>query len=181
MAAEGQVSRPECEKLVELARGTAPGSVIVEIGTYRGRSTIALALGARQGARNRVYAIDPHLEFHGVLGGEFGPEDQAALYANLARAGVGALVSVVGLASAAVARGWSEQNVGLLWIDGDHRYEAVRADCDAWWRFVTPGGTIAFHDADTPDVRRIIGELREQGRIAVLGEMGRLLWSRRPA
>jgi cephalosporin hydroxylase len=34
----------------------------------------------------------------------------------------------------------------LLFIDGDHRYEAVKADFEAYWRLVRPGGIIAFHD-----------------------------------
>jgi len=178
MAAEGQVSQAECEKLMELARETPSGTVIVEIGSYRGRSTIALALGARLGAHNRVYAIDPHVEFRGVLGGEFGPADQAALYANLAHAGVGELVAVVSLHSLAAVRSWSERNIGLLWIDGDHRYEAVRADYAAWSPFVTSGGTIALDDVDAPGVQQLVREREAAGEITVLGQVGKLVWSR---
>jgi hypothetical protein len=36
--------------------------------------------------------------------------------------------------------------VDLLFIDGDHRYEGVRADFLAYRRFVREGGVIAFHD-----------------------------------
>jgi cephalosporin hydroxylase len=34
----------------------------------------------------------------------------------------------------------------LLFIDGDHHYEAVKADFEAYWRLVRPGGIVAFHD-----------------------------------
>src|ERR1043166_5049453 len=85
MSVEGQVSRAEVGTLIELARNTAPGTAIVEIGTFRGRSTTALALGSMLGARNRVFAVDPHEEFTGVFGGRFGPEDQAAFYRDNVR------------------------------------------------------------------------------------------------
>ena len=34
----------------------------------------------------------------------------------------------------------------LLFIDGDHTYEGVKADFDAYAPLVRPGGVIAFHD-----------------------------------
>ncbi|MGH9349333.1 MAG: class I SAM-dependent methyltransferase [Vicinamibacterales bacterium] len=34
----------------------------------------------------------------------------------------------------------------LLFIDGDHTYEAVKADFELYSRFVSPSGAIAFHD-----------------------------------
>src|SRR6202035_2586214 len=101
-----------------LAQILEPGSVIVEIGTYRGRSTVALALGAKSGQRNAVFAVDPHCKFKGLYGGSFGPEDQAQLYRNLSRCSVGDLVHVVSLPSEQVAATWKTRNIGLLWLDG---------------------------------------------------------------
>ena len=36
--------------------------------------------------------------------------------------------------------------VDLIFIDGDHSYEACKADIAAWAQIVKPGGVIAFHD-----------------------------------
>jgi hypothetical protein len=146
MSIEGQISRAEAAKLMELARDSKPKTAIVEIGTYRGRSTAALGFGSLMGSCNRVYAVDPHEEFVGVLGGQFGPQDQAELYRNLAMANIGEVVAVVSLPSEIVARSWSERNVGLLWIDGDHRYEAVHRDYHSWSRLFIADATVAFHD-----------------------------------
>jgi predicted O-methyltransferase YrrM len=44
------------------------------------------------------------------------------------------------------ARGW-QKPIDFLFIDGDHRYEAVRRDWDEWSPHVRPGGIIALHDA----------------------------------
>lgn len=95
MSIEGQISRAEAANLMELARDSKPKTAIVEIGTYRGRSTAALAFGSLMGGRNRVYAVDPHEEFVGVLGGQFGSHDQAELYRNLVMADIGEVVAVV--------------------------------------------------------------------------------------
>lgn len=176
MSIEGQITRDEARKLIELAQKVDEEAVIVEIGSYRGRSTVALALGARLGNGNRVYSIDPHEEFEGVCGGKFGPQDQAHLYRNITRADVGDLVSVISLPSTHAARAWSKCNVGLLWIDGDHRYEAVKADYEAWKRYLIPRSIVAFHDVNTPGVRRLTTELVESGELRKLGRIDQLAW-----
>lgn len=160
---EGQIAQVEAELLVWLASQVPAEQVIVEIGSYRGRSAIALALGSLLGNGVRVYAVDPHLDFTGVKGGEFGPSDMARLYRNLDVAGVGRIVAVVALPSVMIGRAWFESdewnNVGLLWIDGDHRYEAVRDDFETWAPCVAVGGWLAFHDSLAPGVGRLLAEI----------------------
>jgi hypothetical protein len=53
---------------------------IVEVGSYRGRPTAALALGSLSGFQVPVYAVDPQEEFKGIYGGQFGPEDRGAFF-----------------------------------------------------------------------------------------------------
>ena len=178
MSVEGQISRAEGRKLIELARNVPAGEVIVELGTFRGRSAIALALGSILGTANRVYAIDPHVAFQGVFGGQFGPSDQAELYGNLVKARVGHIVAVVSLSSQAAAHTWTQKNVGLLWIDGDHRYAAVSADYNAWSRFVARDGLVAFHDRSAPGVEQLVGELVSNGRLLQVGNLEALSWFR---
>ncbi len=178
MAVQGHVPEEDVRALVGLARGVPAGAAIVEIGSYRGRSAVALALGAQLSARNRVYAIDPHTEFVGPLGGHYGPVDQAALYNNLTRAGLGDQVAVVCLPSLAAARGWPARDVGLLWIDGDHTAAAVRADYEAWQPWVLPGGVVAFHDSDVPGVRGLLDALAAREPGVVLGRAGSVTWLR---
>src|SRR5688572_23455379 len=149
---EGWLAREEAALLMDLAAAVPARQAVVELGNYRGRSTVALALGARDGCGAQVYSVDPHLEFAGPRGGRFGRADQAHPYANLARTGVGAGVSVIGLDSRGVAAAWSSPQVGLLFVDGDHRYESVRADFEAWRPHLAPDARIAFDDCDYADV-----------------------------
>jgi len=168
MLVEGQLRRVEALRLFECACSVPRDQCIVEIGSYRGRSATALALGASCGGGAFVYAVDPHDPFEGVLGGHFGPPDQEAMYRNLSWAGVGQWVKAVNLPSTMIASSWPHTNIGLLWIDGDHRYEAVRADIDLWYPHVVDGGIIALHDADTPDVQRAATETVEAGRMTAI-------------
>jgi len=163
----GPVSDPECELLFELASKTTDGC-IVEIGSYRGRSTVALALGSLAGHKAPVFAIEPHEPFVGVLGGKFGPADRSHFMTNVLAAGVTEIVRLVNLSSEVVTPGWRAP-VGLLWIDGDHRYEAARRDYDCWEPFVIPGGLILFHDSLDPNLgpSRIIREISETGRFEI--------------
>jgi len=54
--------------------------------------------------------------------------------------------------------GWNRP-VRLLWIDGDHRYDAVHLDYSLWEPHLVEGGTLAMHDT-----------IRKQGPKRVLWE-----------
>ena len=171
---EGMVSSEEARLLHDLARDAKDG-VIVEVGSYRGRSTVALACGSRAGARAPVYAIDPHEPFIGVLGGRFGPDDRRAFYGAMLATGAWDLVRLVNLSSEIVTSAWA-QRVALLWIDGDHRYEGVRRDFDCWSRHLVPGAVVAFDDATDPTLgpSRLIEALVRQGRLVPLTSVGKV-------
>lgn len=160
---EGATSIEEALFLHDLARAVT-GGCIVEVGSYRGRSTVALALGSMAGSGAPVYAVDPHEPFTGVYGGRFGPEDRAAFYQAMLATGCYRTVRLVNLSSELVTRTWPLP-VALLFIDGDHAYEAVRRDVDCWLPHLAPDARIVFDDAADPAVGpcRVIGELVASG------------------
>lgn len=144
---EGWLNPAEVTALYELARGCTGRGAIVEIGSWKGRSTICLAAGARAGGSGaKVYAVDPHSgspEHHAALG-EVATFDE--FKANIERAGVADGVVPLVMQSTEAAEAFDEP-VELVFIDGDHSYEAARADIDAWLPKVVEGGAIAVHDA----------------------------------
>lgn len=163
MSVEGAIDRDEAELLYQLAAKVSVGC-IVEIGSYRGRSTVALALGSQKGHDSPVYAIDPHEQYVGVLGGNFGPEDRLAFYKNMLKTGCVKNVRLINLGSDEVALAW-RRPIGLLWIDGDHSYQAVKRDFENLSRHVVAGGYIAFHDSLDMDLGpvRVINEISAGG------------------
>ncbi len=164
---EGKIHDSECALLYDLAARASSG-VIVEIGSYRGQSTAALALGTRAGANLPVYAIEPHEEFRGANGGRFGPADRAAFFRTMLALGTAESVRLVNLSSSVLARGWTLP-VGLLWIDGDHRLEAVESDIACWLPHLVPGGEVAFHDSKRPELGpvHVIAQLVESGEFDI--------------
>lgn len=140
---EGWLSDTQGCALFSAAAATTGTGLIVEIGSWKGRSTAWLAAGARlKGAR--VYAVDPH------TGSREDPEAATfdAFRANLARTGLADAVEPLVMSSAeaaSVLRGPIE----LLFIDGDHSYEAVRRDTELWLPKLIEGGIVMFHDVGT--------------------------------
>jgi predicted O-methyltransferase YrrM len=169
---EGWLSLDEAHFLFELAE--VANGPIVEIGCYRGRSSIALACGASANVSSpKVFSIDPHEVFEGELGGRFGPDDRPAYYRNLVASGFAAKVSLINLPSTKVASIW-DQPVGLLFVDGDHRYEAVRQDLEAWAPKIAPSAVIAFDDASAPGPRQVIAETLDSGSFKLLRSVGKI-------
>jgi MMP 1-O-methyltransferase len=171
---EGMIDIVEARLLYDLARKVKDG-VIVEIGSYRGRSTTALACGSRAGAHVAVYAIDPHEAFVGVLGGRFGANDRRAFYRGMLDTGAWDLVRLVNLSSETITAGWTTP-VALLWIDGDHRYAGVRRDFECWLPHLAPGAIVAFDDATDQSIGpwRLIDELTRDGRLTTVASAGKV-------
>jgi predicted O-methyltransferase YrrM len=140
---EGWLSDAQGCALFRAAAATTGKGLIVEIGSWKGRSTAWLASGARQ-AGARVYAIDPH------TGSREDPEAATfeAFRANLAQAGLADVVEPLVTTSVEAARRL-QGPIELLFIDGDHSYDAVRLDAELWLPKLVDGGIVMFHDVGT--------------------------------
>ncbi|HXN36479.1 MAG TPA: class I SAM-dependent methyltransferase [Solirubrobacteraceae bacterium] len=172
------ISLAEADLLFRLATQADGSGCIVEVGSFRGRSTTALAQGARS---SPVYAIDPHEPFTGELGGKFGPQDRAAFFRAMLKSRGYERVRLVNLASTVITPGWC-QPVGLLWIDGDHTYEGVRSDWEAWRPHLVPRAVVAFDDStdDTLGPHSLIHELVAAGELTPIEQVGKVTALQRP-
>ncbi len=148
-AVDGWMSPDQALRLYNAAAGTHQGETIVEIGSFRGRSTIVLASAAPAGVQ--IVAIDPH------AGNDRGPQEidgfQAAAATdhdmfndNLAAAGVAERVQHIRSLSD-TAHDQVVGDLAVLYVDGAHRYAPARNDIRDWGRRVGPGGTLLIHDS----------------------------------
>jgi len=172
---EGMVSFDEAVLLYYLAREVRSGC-IVEVGSYRGRSSVFLGRGSLDGANVPVYAIDPHKSSIGVLGGVFGPKDRTTFYRSMLDNDCSEIVSLINLSSECFSPSWSEP-ISLLWIDGDHSYEGVKRDFRCWLPHLQANATIAFDDAADPKLgpRRLIDELTESKQFEEVVKIGKIV------
>jgi predicted O-methyltransferase YrrM len=134
-----------------LARHAAGRRRLAEIGVWHGVTTRLLL---REMAPEGVYfAVDPYPV------GRLGFSAQMLI----AHRGVSRVHSrrviwlrVTGGEAAADPR-VREYPIDFLFIDGDHRYEALREDWEAWSGLIAPDGVVALHDS-RPTPGRPIGD-----------------------
>ena len=148
-AVDGWMSPDQAKALYDAASACRRGDQIVEIGSFRGRSTIVLASAAVEGVS--VVAIDPHAgndrgpqEFDGFV--EQAAGDHDIFNANLAQAGVADRVRHVREMSNE-AHSEVIGDIAVLYIDGAHRYSPALQDIVEWGARVRPGGTLLIHDS----------------------------------
>jgi predicted O-methyltransferase YrrM len=138
----GFLMQEEAQWLFNAASGVPDGSNLVEIGSYKGRSTCSLALACR-GSNRRVFAIDPFDGGPDLPKADSLPEFEQ----NVKRCGVSGQVKPIVGVSVEVAKSWNKP-IQLLFVDGSHKYEDVLADFAGFFPHVVPGGIVAFHDVN---------------------------------
>jgi predicted O-methyltransferase YrrM len=150
---EGYLSTPKVRLLYRVVSGLSGPGDIAEIGSWKGKSTVALSLAVKRACRGEtVYAIDHH---HGVaehtglgtrtaLGSTWSP-----FLGTIDRAGVRDIVRPLRMSSLAGARWLSRNGIRLkfLLVDGAHDEDSVTKDLLTFFPLVVAGGLIALDDA----------------------------------
>lgn len=150
---EGYLNDAQGFALMVLAEQGPGAGAIVEIGSFKGKSTCWLAKGAKKALREKVFAIDTFAgspehqrgedcEDHDIVASGSTLE---AFKRNIAALGVADYVETVEAKSEVAAATW-DRPIRLLFIDADHSYAASKLDFDLWSPHVVRGGLICMHD-----------------------------------
>jgi len=167
---DGWLTIDEAIALYELSRGLPhERPLAVEIGSWQGKSSICLASGLAGKVQPKLCCIDPFdasgdqqsASTYDARAQEVGGGLRGVFEANLRAAGLQQVVDVRQGMSHDQASHWREP-IDLLFLDGDHSYEAVKQDFVDWAPKIRPGGYLALHDVvhhehDGP--RRVVEEL----------------------
>ncbi len=143
----GFLGDSEARFLGLLAACTPASGVIVEIGSFKGKSTVLLASVAAHYALGPVVAIDPHTA-PSVTDPKITPGSSTfeEFVGALRSAKVEDGVEIQRAYSRDAAKGWSRP-IRLLWIDGDHTFEGAQEDFALFSPYLSKGAIVAMHDA----------------------------------
>lgn len=175
---DGWLSERERKFLYEKAKGCSGKGAIVEIGSFKGKSTVCLALGSKNGKNLKVYAIDPHISDleHRLYNQK---ESTFKIFqSNIKEAGVTDIVNPIVKSSKEAAKDWSRP-IEFLWIDGDHSYDGAKTDFDFYSPFVVDGGLIAFHDSTQKEVNRVASDVFKENGFVDLGLIDSITYAKK--
>lgn len=137
-------------ELYWLAEQAADRRVIIEVGSWQGRSTKALA----SMTKGLVISIDS-------LAGESGTpvDDLDGLFRDHLKAEIeSGKVEVVRKPSLDAAQDYFDGFADMVFIDGCHEYPAPLEDIRAWRKVVRRDGLVCGHDRWLPGVERSLDE-----------------------
>jgi predicted O-methyltransferase YrrM len=145
---DGHITHRQCAVLFYFAY-TLPGRErIVEIGSFKGKSTACMATALKlKNIDDRIVAIDPHINTGDNLIVPVYEEESSfeAFTKNISNLGLTDKVRPIKKTSEDAIVGW-DQPIKLLFIDGSHKYEDVLLDLTLWEPWVKTGGIIVMHD-----------------------------------
>lgn len=145
--AETQTSEAERDCL---ARHAAGKRRLVEIGVWHGVTTARLR--SAMAPDGLLYAVDPFPV------GRLGFSVQRYIAHRIVRQVSNGKVEWVRLTGAEAGRRHAADRldpVDLVFIDGDHSYDVVRSDWEAWSPLVAEAGVVALHDSHPTPTRPI--------------------------
>jgi len=157
----GFLSETEMKFLAMIAACPTGEGVVLEIGSFLGKSTTLLALAGKLAPGTQIVAVDP-LDYRPSFDPKRGVETCAdEFHANLHRANVECLVEFHQMRSNDLAPKWrAGRKIRVLWVDGDHSYDGAKADFDLFSPHLADGAIVALHDCFRHDVgpMRVLAE-----------------------
>lgn len=145
---DGWMSEAECHLLFSLAKSITyiESNVIVEIGSYKGKSSISIASGMH--SEYKLMCVDPHTGDRSQVERGLEVNTEKEFIRNVSNANLLHRIIPIVDYSMNAAKDFAELNKGvsMLFIDGWHSQDAVANDIEAWERFFGEVKTIVFDD-----------------------------------
>jgi predicted O-methyltransferase YrrM len=153
---DGAMPESELAFLHGVALSMPAGALVVEVGSFKGRSSVAICEGLAHVPGAAFVAIDPWQRksmLNRVLFAEDDPDADSIYERFLRNTAPYDFVRPMRTTSLAAAAEFENGSVDWLFIDGDHSLRAVRADIAAWWPKIKDHGVISGHDYSWWSVR----------------------------
>ena len=139
------------QQYLELLNATPEGGVFIELGCYKGKSTSFIGVEIHKRKRDiNFFAVD---SFQGATNSTDANEIKAyegiseieeSYTYNVSLIG-NKIKTIVSLTDEA-AKYFNDEEIDVIFVDGGHSYEVVKADILAWLPKMKKGGIMAGHD-----------------------------------
>jgi hypothetical protein len=176
----GYIGDREFRALAMLFVGAPGDGVAVEIGSFKGKSTVGMAALAAHYGLGPIISIDPHdapCSTDPDLNGQ--PSSFDDFCAGIRNAGLEKYVEAHRALSRDIAVNWNRP-IRFLWIDGDHTYAGAKLDFDLFLPHVVEGGIVALHDTlhefEGP-IRVFVEEMLNSDRFGAAGLLHTIGWA----
>jgi len=151
-----------------IVRQFPTNSHFVEVGCWKGRSAAYMAVEINNSGKvirfdcvdtwKGSFTEEPHQNDLSVKSGTL----YEKFMSNTER--VKHIITPIRGDSVSVASQYADDSLDFVFIDGDHRYECVKADIEAWLPKMKSGSILAGHDYGwCEDVRRAVHEVLGEG------------------
>jgi len=155
---QGWLSEKESLLLYRAAKGNLKNGIIVEIGSWKGKSTICLSKGSWDGNRNKVIAIDPHNAPSLILKNFLNKNGEGTFKEfkkNIDKYGVKNLITPIVEDSEVAIKKISEK-IDILFLDGSHHYQDEINDFEIYFPVVNEGGKVIFRCSNGKGLKKIV-------------------------
>jgi predicted O-methyltransferase YrrM len=163
----------ELRQLYKLASECDDNSSVLEIGSYLGASSCYLGAGLAKN-RGHLFCVD-------TWSNETMPDGIQDTFLTFKTniENVKDRITFVRKRSDELTIADIKLPLDLVFIDGDHSYEATKADFEMIQPWLAKNGIVAFHDFCNPEhegVARVVGEALADGKWIMLGKVDTLTW-----
>lgn len=138
---EGWLSENEANLIYETAASLKNNGCVVEIGSWCAKSIMYMVAGASKTNFNKnFFCVDPFLTSKDEPNGKY-----ETFITNLKNNGIYDKVTHIKEKSQIAGLTFNE-TIEFLFIDGFHKYEAVKTDFQLFYPKIVEGGYVAIHD-----------------------------------
>ena len=152
----------------QVVKQLAPGATLVELGSFQGRSSVAIA--AVLPANSVLHCVD---HFEGSVEHRTMQLDLTNLFQsfqrNIAAFGVKDRIRVLQMSTVEAAGQFAADSVDLILLDAAHDFDSVRTDLEHWYPKLKPGGVLFCDDYETawPGVMKAVEMAGLKGEVVV--------------
>ncbi len=161
---DGWMRPVELKLLFEAAAELPEGARVVELGCWKGRSTLAIGGGLIRTPGVQLFCVD---HFTGAPNQQAGAspttpiENGEAIYQEFLRntEPIELIRVVLRMTSQNAAAKFENESLDWVFIDASHDYHSVLTDLQTWLPRLRPGGLISGHDYHDSSVKRAVRKM----------------------